>query len=318
MSRTNIALMALLGALCLPSPSLASPAETLVRTQILMGTVPVTIQLDAHPKHRTEALECLDNAFRVAREIEARVSEFRQDSLTSQLNRLAGIKPVVIDHHLEHLLRRSRDFSQLTDGLFDITYGSKTKSVSYHNVQFDPIKRQAYLEQVGTRIGLSGIAKGYIVDRIAAELRRSGYRRFLINAGGDIWAESPTGDVPWLVGLFNHPEQEVSKFCHVPLRNVAIATSGSYERGEHIIDPHSKRTAPPTTKAITVIASDAETADALATAAYVAGNRVGSLFERLRKWDSEIAVVLTKHDGTLHFMGPWKQLTAEGDLVCGP
>jgi thiamine biosynthesis lipoprotein len=283
------------------SPSLGqvSSDETLVRTQILMGDVAVTLTLDYASKSRDEALDASSGAFRLAQEIEREVSEHRTESQTSLLNRKDGLEK--IGPHFLHLLLRSREISRLTQGLFDITFASSMNSISYRDVEVDPLEKRARLKKKGMRIGLSGIAKGYIVDSMAGYLRHLGFRRFLINAGGDIWAESPNDSLPWSVALFNHEESFPS--YDMALNNVAVATSGLYERGRHIINPHTSRAVPNHIAAVTVMAHDTETADALATAAYVAGDRIDGLLERVLEIYPETRIILTQADGKRHIRG---------------
>jgi FAD:protein FMN transferase len=127
------------------------------------------------------------------------------------------------------------------------------------------------------RIDLGAIGKGYAVEKVAEHLRTLGVNNALIGAAGDIKAIGAHGDRPWKIGI-QHPRNKTA-FASVELQNnEAISTSGDYERFydyagkryHHIIDPRSGYPAEHTAS-VTVIHSNAATADAAATALFVAG-----------------------------------------------
>ncbi|TNC23531.1 FAD:protein FMN transferase [Amycolatopsis alkalitolerans] len=111
----------------------------------------------------------------------------------------------------------------------------------------------------------SGIVKGWAVQRAADLLRAQGVRSFCLNAGGDVAA---AGRV-WSVGI-RHPERADQVCAVLAVRDQAVATSGCYERGEHIYDG---RTGEPVREltSLTVVAADLTTADAVSTAAFAMG-----------------------------------------------
>jgi FAD:protein FMN transferase len=115
-----------------------------------------------------------------------------------------------------------------------------------------------------------GVVKGWAVQRAADLLRDGGIRDFCLNAGGDVVAAGePEPGRPWSVGI-QHPDlaHEVCKVFEV--RDRAVATSGTYARGAHIIDG---RTGQPSREllSLTVIADDLTVADATSTAAFAMG-----------------------------------------------
>ena len=111
----------------------------------------------------------------------------------------------------------------------------------------------------------SGLVKGWAVDRAAALLERAGATRFCINAGGDVLVRGG----PWRVGI-RHPRDPRSLAAVVAMTDGAVATSGAYERGEHILDPHTGRP-PRGVLSVTVVGRGLATADAYATAAFAMG-----------------------------------------------
>ena len=114
--------------------------------------------------------------------------------------------------------------------------------------------------------------KGWSVDRAAALLDAAGATSYAVNAGGDIRLRG--GALPesiWRIGI-QHPLERDRIAAVIETRDLAVATSGAYERGEHVIDPHTGR--PPTgVLSVTITGPDLATADAYATSAFAMGPR---------------------------------------------
>jgi FAD:protein FMN transferase len=115
----------------------------------------------------------------------------------------------------------------------------------------------------------TGLVKGWAVDRAGELLRAQGASSFSINAGGDVLIAGRPGDMVWRVGI-QHPWQRDKTAEVVGVTNGAVATSGDYERGEHVIDPRTGRPAHGLAS-VTVITSDLAVADGYATAALALG-----------------------------------------------
>jgi thiamine biosynthesis lipoprotein len=111
----------------------------------------------------------------------------------------------------------------------------------------------------------SGIVKGWAVQRAADLLRLQGVRAFCLNAGGDV----VTAGRLWSVGI-RHPERADQVCAVLAVRDGAVATSGSYERGEHVVDGRTGEAARGLLS-LTVVAADLTTADAVSTAAFAMG-----------------------------------------------
>jgi thiamine biosynthesis lipoprotein len=120
------------------------------------------------------------------------------------------------------------------------------------------------------RLDPSGYVKGWAVDGAAARLAAAGATSFCINAGGDVVARGrPAPDRLWRVGV-RHPEALDELAAVLAVEDLAVATSGEYERGAHILDPHTG--APPAgLLSVTIVGPDLATADAYATAAFAMG-----------------------------------------------
>lgn len=237
-----------------------------------MGDISVTITVEAPVSRREAGLAAMDGAFDEARRIENAVSEWRPDSDATQLNQNAGKALVPVGKDMQAILLKAAEVSGITDGAFDITFTSKNKRATYRDVIVIPELGLAYLRP-GVAIGVSGIAKGYIVDRMSGVLRKAGFRKFLVNAG-DLYAAGG-----WEIGVRNPRDKDGPPLCRLTVRDRAVSTSGLYERGPHIVDPRSRR---PSRKiaSLTVVARDAVLSDALATGLLVLGNRSWERMER--------------------------------------
>jgi thiamine biosynthesis lipoprotein len=133
---------------------------------------------------------------------------------------------------------------------------------------FDPWSVEA---PTGGMFDPSGYVKGWAVERAARMLEERGSRRFSINAGGDIVVRGlDASGGPWRIGL-RHPHHAQAIAAVVRLAGpLAIATSGSYERGTHVLDPRDGLPANSIASA-TVIGPSLALADAFATTLYVMG-----------------------------------------------
>lgn len=191
----------------------------------------------------------LDRVFEWLRFVDATFSTYRPDSEVCRLDRgelaLGDADPLV-----REVLARCERLRARTGGYFDA--------------------------QAAGRLDPSGLVKGWAVDRAATLLTEAGARRFCVNAGGDVLVRGG----PWRVGV-QHPRERDRVAAVLSLTDAAVATSGAYERGEHIVDPHRRRP-PAGTVAVTVLARDLATADAYATAAFAMGERGPAWTARLR------------------------------------
>jgi len=249
--------------------------------------------------------QAIDQAIAEIERIEQLLSTFRHDSQANQINRYAGITPVKVDMEVLELIERSKRISSITDGAFDISYGSIDKSlwnfdvnmnslpdaalalksvalIDFNNVIIDRENQTVMLKNKGMRIGFGGIGKGYAADKAKQLLQKLGIESGIVNAAGDLvtWGQQSDG-LPWTIGIAD-PDQTNRPFSSLNISNMAIATSGNYEkfividgvRYSHTIDP---KTGLPVTgiKSVSIICPSAELADALATPVMVMGVKVG-------------------------------------------
>jgi thiamine biosynthesis lipoprotein len=202
--------------------------------------------------------DVIDDVFDWLRIVDATFSTYRSDSEICRLNR--GELTLEAAHpDVREVLERCRRLSEETSGYFDIRAPfkgpeSQVASAGSGSVAVDP----------------SGLVKGWSVDRAARILDAAGACNYCINAGGDIIVRGRPADGPlWRIGI-QHPYVRDRVAVVVSANDLAIATSGAYERGDHIIDPHTGR--PPIgILSVTVVGPDLATADAYATAAFAMG-----------------------------------------------
>lgn len=201
----------------------------------------------------------VDRVYRWLRFVDATFSTYCEDSEISRLNR--GELAVEQTHPaVRSVLRRCERLRMQTDGYFDIR-------APRHSA------RRVVVEAGPARpIDPSGLVKGWSVAGAALILDRAGARNYCINAGGDarLRGRSWSGE-SWRVGI-QHPRIRDRLAAVLVASDVGIATSGAYERGEHIVDPHTGRPSQGVLS-VTVVGPDVATADAYATAAYAMGPR---------------------------------------------
>jgi len=154
----------------------------------------------------------------------------------------------------------------------------------------------------GRSIDLGGIAKGYVVDRAAAVLKKQGLSSFLVQAGGDLYGagRKPNG-APWVSGIQDPRGPQGSYFAVVDLEDHAFSTAGDYARAymiggkryHHIIDP---KTGYPATasRSVTIWARDAFTADAVDDGVFILGPEKG--LELVESLEGVGAVIVDKNN----------------------
>lgn len=270
------------------------------------------------------AHERIDAGVSEIQRIERLLTTFSDDSETNLINRNAGEEPVVVSAETFNLIERSLRISQVTQGAFDITYGSIDKRlwnfdqhmtslpdketaknmvrlINYRNVILDRERSTVFLKEKGMRIGFGGIGKGYAAERAKLIMKQRGVESGVVNASGDLtaWGLQPNGK-PWTIGIAN-PDAKHEVFSYMSITDLAVATSGNYEKFvmidgkkySHTINPH---TGLPVTgiKSVTIITTNAEIADAMATPVMIMGITTGlDMIDQIK--DIE-AVIIDDHD----------------------
>jgi thiamine biosynthesis lipoprotein len=188
----------------------------------------------------------VESMWEVLRRADALFSTYKEDSEISRLNR-GELALEDADADVREVLVLCDEMRVITGGYFD--------AGSVMDGGVDP----------------SGVVKGWAVDRAGDVLDEAGAANYSLNAGGDIRLRGrPLPDEPrWRVGI-QHPEQRDKLAAIVEGNDLAIATSGAYARGEHVLDPHTG-SPPAGVLSVTIVGPELTTADAYATAAFAMG-----------------------------------------------
>jgi thiamine biosynthesis lipoprotein len=182
-----------------------------------------------------------DAFFARVRVLEGLLSRYRPDSQISLV--AAGELPVEdADPAVREVLARCEGLRAVTHGDFD------------HQPRLP----------TGPLLDVNALAKGWIIEEAAIALRMSG-AEFFVNAGGDVTTTRRAGGRMWRVGV-QHPDDRAAVLGVFEVAGAAVATSGTYERGEHI-----RRAGPPALVSVTVVGPDLGEADALSTAVFASG-----------------------------------------------
>jgi thiamine biosynthesis lipoprotein len=204
--------------------------------------------------------QVFEQMFDWLRVADAIFSTYKEDSGISRINRgeltLAAAHPDVRD-----VLDRCEALRIETDGYFDVRAAASDA--------IDP----------------SGLVKGWAVDRAAAILDGAGVRNYAVNVAGDMRLRGRAVPEPcWSVGI-QHPLEPNAIAAVVEANDLAVATSGAYARGDHVLDPHTRRPSVGVWS-VTITGPELATADAYATAAFAMGDAGIHWTARLRGYEA--------------------------------
>lgn len=292
---------------------------------LLMGN---QFEISAVSDNEQNANRIINAGIDEIKRIEKLLTTFQNSSETNLINRNAGIEPVRVSEEIFNLIERSIKISSITQGAFDITYGSIDKSlwnfdtqmkslpdkqtaremvrlINYRNIVLDRENSTVFLKEKGMRIGFGGIGKGYAAEMAKCKMQQLGITNGIVNASGDLttWGLQPNGN-EWTVGIAN-PNISGEVFSFLKISGLAVATSGNYEKFimidgkkySHTIDP---RTGLPVTgiKSVTIITKNAEIADAMATPVTIMGVKAGlHMINQMKDVD---VIIIDDHDKIHH------------------
>jgi thiamine biosynthesis lipoprotein len=281
------------------------------------GTAMTTaIEMEFWTEDPAVASEAGDAVLALFDRIDRQMSRYREDSELSRVNREAANGPVEVSDSLFTVLQQALRISELSHGAFDISFGSigylydfrarqqpsdeelaeGLAKVNYRSVVLDPSANSVRFLDEGVRLDLGGIAKGYAVDRGIDILKSFGIRHARLSAGGDLRLLGDKRGKPWIVGI-RDPRSESRNAMVLPLTNVAVSTSGDYERFffddnnervHHILSPATGKPAKGV-QSVTILGDDSVTTDGLSTAVFVLGAAKGlEMVNRLKGIDAVI------------------------------
>lgn len=288
-SRNKLFLVVVCATGCLVSASAAGPAPAgpppVARARWLMGTL-CEIRAFGPPAATGAAL---DAALDRIEQLERALTTWTPEGELARLNAACAAgdgaeRPLPVSADLGRALALARDWAARTGGAFDPTIGALADAWGLRSGGRTPPADEIVAARArtgwerfgvsadgravrcapGTRFDLGGLGKGFALDEAAALLRARGVGRALLDFGGQLLTLGPPpGAAAWPVPIDGTAEVH-------GLRDASLATSGTGERGRHILDPRTGRPVPRTGN-VRVVAPTATAADALSTAAFVAG-----------------------------------------------
>lgn len=275
-------------------PRPAARGQWLVRDEAIMGTA---IRVELWSEDVAAGRAAAEAVIQEMHRIDRAMSPYKDDSELSRINREAFASPVPVSHEMFALLQRAVQFSQLSDGAFDITYAAvghlydyrrgvlpapeqlarAREAVGFRYLVLDATTRSVRFAREGMRIDLGGFAKGHAVDNCAALLRECGIAHAMVSAGGDSRVIGDRRGRPWTVAV-RDPRRADAIVAVVPLKDTSISTSGDYERfferdgvrHHHLIDPKTG-SSPRSVRSVTILAADGLTCEALSKCVFVSG-----------------------------------------------
>lgn len=268
----------------------------------------------------------IDQVIAEVSRIEYLISDWKQETQVSEVNRKAGIEAVKVDKEVFDLTERAIKLSQLTNGAFDISFaamdriwkfdGSMTEmpspeaikksveKVGYKDIILDKDKSTIFLRRPGMKIGFGALGEGYAADRCREMMQAKGIKAGIVNGSGDmaLWGKQPNG-TSWKIGITN-PLKNDEIFKVMALTKNAVVTSGSYEkfvvfngkRYAHIINP---ATGYPATGvcSVTIFGPSTEKANGFSTSMMVLGQKSGI---KLIKKYPEYSYILITDEGRIY------------------
>jgi len=287
----------------------------LKKAVLSMGTV---FEITAYVSRNERAEIAFQEVFNEVNRLDKLMSNYKEDSDLSKVNREASSGSVSCDVELAYIIDQSLKYGDATKGAFDITVGPLMKKwgffrkegripdkkelervlgwVSYKNVTVETETKKSLFrgsryesvisfENPHTQIDLGGIGKGYAVDVATKMLRENGIQSALINFAGNVYAYgSPAGKKSWTIGL-QHPRNSKNILGSFEIVDKAVSTSGDYEKfftmnGERYSHIIDPRTGTPVkgVVSVTIVADDATMADAFSTGVFVMGVEEGLEF----------------------------------------
>jgi len=307
-------------------------------TRTIMGTyVTITAERGELPEILVRA--AVRDAFGVLERVDRLMSTYKPDSELSEVNRMAGVRPVLVSMETAETVRMALETAAMTDGAFDPTVGPLVRLwnvsakdaevppdgeiqtagglVGYKDVELShgPEGTTVFIKRKGMSLDLGGVAKGYAADLAAEALMESGIPAGIVAVAGDLrlFGRRPDGSL-WHIGI-KHPREREDLLTKLDISDAGVSTSGDYERFfmkdgvryHHIIDP---RTGYPARGliSVSVAARTSSLADPLATALFVMGPGKARDFANSHP---EIGVLAVTDEGETFATGRFRGLAME-------
>jgi thiamine biosynthesis lipoprotein len=294
--------LAVLG-LVLSSTAFVHAGDDWTRTReyrYLMGT---SVEVEAYGGDDHGRREAIETAFGAIAEVDRLMSNYRDDSELTLINRTAAHEAVRVSDPMLAVLALAEHVSQRSHGAFDVTVGPLVRLwgfhdkrphlpspdefsrvrplVDYRQVLIDRTSHRVRFARPGIEIDLGGIAKGFAVEIAANVLRQRGLSGFIDAGGNQYLLGTPPGQRSWNVGI-KDPERPGRLLGVVDTRETSVSTSADYstfveingQRFGHVLDPRTLRPSDQSLS-VTILARDGTLADALSKAVFILGPSEG-------------------------------------------
>ncbi len=233
-----------------------SSGAGIVHQEAVMGTVVTFDLVTSAPAPDVEA--ALQRAVDWLHRVDNTFSTFKPDSEVCRFDR-GELEIGAGSLDLRRVLTLCHRFNQETEGYFD----------AWASGRFDP----------------SGVVKGWSIEQASHLLSQAGISDHLVDGGGDVALRGRPGPgQPWHVGV-RHPLRPAAYCAVLSLGEGAVATSGTYERGQHVLDPFTGKPAADLVS-VTVVGPELYAADAYATAALAMGEKAPAWLDGLPGYDA--------------------------------
>lgn len=268
-----------------------------------MGT-PINITI-----YKGGSEEILNKCFEEISRIENIVSINKEGTEIDKLNKNAGIRPVKLSEMSYDIIKKSIEYSYLSDGGYDISIGPLVKLwsiglpeakvpskeeinevikfIGYSNIELNEYTNEVFLNKKGMILDLGSIAKGYAADEVAKLLKNEGVTRAIIDLGGNIYAlGTKDNNKNWTIGIQNPFSNRGDAIGSVEVSNKSVVTTGVYERFieedgvkyHHILNPKDGYPYNTNIAGVSIIADYSVDADALSTLVFTKGLEEGLKF----------------------------------------
>ena len=292
-----------------------SSSSVITLSGFTMGTTySIKLNHDAETINTQSLKTEIDN---ILLQINNQMSTYQEDSELSKINQSKNLEWINISADLFSVIDTALSISDKTNGAFDITIGpivnlwgfgppEQTEQIPTNEDIITTLKLTGYQylhlrnspyalkkDKEGIYIDLSGIAKGYAVDKIAAYLDQLGVKNYMVEIGGEIKAKGVNHqNISWQIGIEKPVMGERSVQKVISLDNIAMATSGDYRNYfekngnyySHTINPKTGRPVTHQLASVTVLHKIAMVADAIATALLVMGPEAGRQLAEQENW----------------------------------
>lgn len=229
----------------------------------------------------------------LAQKFENDYSRFKEKNLLTKIN--SAKETVILNHDLLQMFTLGKKLSELTENHYTLAIAPLLDSYGYNSsytlkpdaqninnfslASYDILSMKLKKQAPHSSFDLGSLGKGYLIDLISEQIKKTGITNFIIDGGGDMYGTQKGKNIPWNIAL-SHPTNNDTAIGTLKLKNTALAVSGSDKRrfgtAHHLLDPKSKQPVN-TVLSVYVHAKTALLADASATALFVSPEKYWSV-----------------------------------------